>query len=356
MTKGGTDPLLSAEENTANLVEPPTEEETNDAITGKFSNMLVLVQPLVGNAHAVAKTSQMKAVKRFKNAVARKRPHLMNSILGQDVRIVQPPLSISEPRRHFPHHKTRSVDTHDRRPIEKALVVEGVHRDIDPTGFNDSLLDRDNTAVAFSRTSPATPAKPKAKPPVPDDAPVSPKRDLDANPQDHRSSSVRIDVKAKDHGGKGHAHDPLSDHLFLAIGPGGSDEIPDPPAVSDSPPAAGLNIYETAYHEEIQRIREKQGGETKLYLTRRVETKKEFQEDERLVGGDREGSTFKSGLSKIFDRARKKGRDETAAEAGKASEGPVESGTDNEMENTQGKNEHGGGQATEHMIAESESQ
>ena len=44
MTKNGADPLLSVEENTANLVEPPTEEETNEAITGKFSNMLVLVR------------------------------------------------------------------------------------------------------------------------------------------------------------------------------------------------------------------------------------------------------------------------------------------------------------------------
>ena len=43
VTKDGKDPLLSAEENTANLVEPPTEEETNQAITGNLSNILVLV-------------------------------------------------------------------------------------------------------------------------------------------------------------------------------------------------------------------------------------------------------------------------------------------------------------------------
>ena len=42
MTKNGKDPLLSAEENTANLVEPPTEEEKNQAITGNLSNILVL--------------------------------------------------------------------------------------------------------------------------------------------------------------------------------------------------------------------------------------------------------------------------------------------------------------------------
>lgn len=43
MTKRGTDPLLSTEENTRNLVEPPTEEETNQAITSNLSNILVLV-------------------------------------------------------------------------------------------------------------------------------------------------------------------------------------------------------------------------------------------------------------------------------------------------------------------------
>ncbi len=43
ITRGGTDPLLSAEENTANLVEPPTEEEMNTAITGNMSNLLAVV-------------------------------------------------------------------------------------------------------------------------------------------------------------------------------------------------------------------------------------------------------------------------------------------------------------------------
>lgn len=43
VTRGGSDPLLPEEENTANLIEPPTEEETNQAITGNLSNILVLV-------------------------------------------------------------------------------------------------------------------------------------------------------------------------------------------------------------------------------------------------------------------------------------------------------------------------
>ena len=49
MTKGGPDPLLSAEENTAVLVEPPTEEEMNRAITGNLSNLVVVVR----KSHAI---------------------------------------------------------------------------------------------------------------------------------------------------------------------------------------------------------------------------------------------------------------------------------------------------------------
>lgn len=43
VTKNGTDPLLSAEENTADLVEPPSELEVNHAITTKMGNLLVMV-------------------------------------------------------------------------------------------------------------------------------------------------------------------------------------------------------------------------------------------------------------------------------------------------------------------------
>lgn len=44
MTKNGSDPLLSFEENTADLVEPPSEIEVNHAITAKMRNLLVMVR------------------------------------------------------------------------------------------------------------------------------------------------------------------------------------------------------------------------------------------------------------------------------------------------------------------------
>ena len=43
MTVNGTNPLLSEEENTAQLIEPPTEEEMNMAITGNFGRLMTVV-------------------------------------------------------------------------------------------------------------------------------------------------------------------------------------------------------------------------------------------------------------------------------------------------------------------------
>ena len=57
VTKGGKDPLLSAEENTANLVEPPTQEETDEAITSNLSNILFLVIGLAVCMQSDANTS-----------------------------------------------------------------------------------------------------------------------------------------------------------------------------------------------------------------------------------------------------------------------------------------------------------
>jgi [calcium/calmodulin-dependent protein kinase] kinase len=77
--------------------------------------------------------------------------------------------------------------------------------------------------------------------------------------------------------GKGHAHNPLEDTLFLNIGTGGED-LPTPDegcVVSESPSnVENLNVYEAAYEEEVQRIiaqRKDQYRRPTLYLTRRVE-------------------------------------------------------------------------------------
>lgn len=44
MTKDGTDPLLSKEENITDLLEPPTQIEMNHAITSNIGGLLIIVR------------------------------------------------------------------------------------------------------------------------------------------------------------------------------------------------------------------------------------------------------------------------------------------------------------------------
>ncbi|KAL8710909.1 MAG: hypothetical protein Q9220_004508 [cf. Caloplaca sp. 1 TL-2023] len=309
VTKNGEDPLLSAEENTANLIEPPTEEETNNAITGNLGNVLVLVCRMYQMSMVNTKPFKMKAVKAFKRLLERRRPGRMSGILGRDTRLVQPPMAMLGDDKPVLHGRlTRSVDTADRKPVEQALAAEGVHRDIDLSKYGKAFQDKVDVLDPASPESKAS-AAPYAHDGIQDTTFHSPKRNLKVQPKDHRSKPSTAD----DHG-KGHAHDPLEDHLFLAVGPYGSDEAPDPPAVSESPAAAETNIYETAYSEEIERIRSRSGTGTTLYLTRRVEEKKEFQEDENLIGRPTSGDEPpKGGLSKILGLVKKKEREKDEA-------------------------------------------
>lgn len=47
--------------------------------------------------------------------------------------------------------------------------------------------------------------------------------------------------------------------------------------VSESPGAAGFDIFDQAYHDELQRIHEEKGTEVVTYLTRRVERRRPAQ-------------------------------------------------------------------------------
>lgn len=218
--------------------------------------------------------------------------------------MVQPPLSISRPEKQPVLHKTRSFDTHDRRPIEQALVAEGVHRDVDLDGYEKSLPNREDTAIAYS---PKTPTKRPSEgdPEKSPSTPTNNKRTLNAHPQAHRppvhAATVPIPVP---HGGKGQAHDPLSDHLYLGLGPGGGSRTPSPPCVSESPPAAEANIYETAYDMEVQRLQAANGRAATLFLTRRVEKNEQYQKDDRFMRGD--APKAKSGFARVLEEARMK--------------------------------------------------
>ena len=253
----------------------------------------------------------MKAVKKFKQIISHKRPARMDGILGGDTRLVQPPLSMDTYQKPS-LHKSRSVDTHDRRNLEQALVSEGVHRTIE-VDFEKAPPDKEDGNVIFSST---TPSKRKSSHPASSlnhgsPSPTSPRRNLNAHPQGHRSpTNVQTwpITKPNDHG-KGHAHDPREDHPFVGIGPGSDYQVNGPPIVSESPPTSDIDIYETAYQEQVERIRARQGRSATLFLTRRVERRPEFQQDESLIrsqSADPTGPTPQSGIAKMLELAKKK--------------------------------------------------
>ncbi|KAF2012710.1 calmodulin dependent protein kinase [Aaosphaeria arxii CBS 175.79] len=312
VTRDGTDELLSTSENVAIIVEPPTDEEVNAAITGNMGHLVTVV----------------RAVKRFKQLLFRKRPEKMEGILGGASRIVQPPLSI----RPSGLRKSRSQDTDNRRPIETALTTEGIHREI--------KIDNNIHRVPESINEMAS-AKPGLRSEVvgsilPSKAsitssPISPKPvALTDAKVIHESMSFRPtpsqpiqipfvsqSAPATPTIGKGHAHDPLEDTLFLNIGTG-EDYLPssgdDTPVVSESPGAVDIDVYETAYQEEINRIMEKRkqdGRPPTMYLTRRVENTTSLRDSDLIVDSGRTRDELKSNLKALGKRA-KKGFDDRA--------------------------------------------
>jgi hypothetical protein len=218
----------------------------------------------------------------------------------------------------IPHlqHKSRSVTLFDRRAVEGALAVEGVHREIDldeglhriahhddadqraPTTMQalrlneGSRLDglRDTASPSVERSMGQSS---QAHPPRASTGAEEEEQYLAFRPE-HTSSDLDRARSNDEIGRRGHARDPLADQLYLYIGPstfsgasgnadrrasfgpGGEEDML---IVSESPGAADIDIYETAYLEEIERIRQriKDEGmneeEATVYLTRRVDAR-----------------------------------------------------------------------------------
>ncbi|KKZ63744.1 calcium/calmodulin-dependent protein kinase kinase [[Emmonsia] crescens] len=303
VTKGGADPLLSAEENTANLIGDPTEEEVNTAITSKIGNVLTVI----------------RAVQKFKRLIEPENATPMQSILGQDVEphFVQPPLSMDASDVELPsdnttdqnalssarsiHSKSGSTDS-GRRVVEKGIHT---YPTMQESGSASRLASTHGESCSGTCQHSAAST---TKSPCP-----TPLQTSRTNTPSKQSFSE---------GTRGHARDPLEeDHSFLFIGPstftgvltledektssnyfsravaphattvptGSSGVLDDDsggfsisemdlvPIVSESPGASDIDIYETAYTEEVERIRKqsltRQRPAPRVYLTRRVEGK-----------------------------------------------------------------------------------
>ncbi|TVY44800.1 Calcium/calmodulin-dependent protein kinase kinase [Lachnellula occidentalis] len=285
VTKNGTDPLLPAEENTSDLIEPPSEIEVNHAITTRMRNLLMM----------------MKAVKKFKGLLNQhKRPTGFSNALGHGVRTVRHssagPLS-SVDGTSEPHlHKSRSADLHDRWGVKQALAAEGVHQDISFPHMDANRSMRgevDESAIAKDHHEQDTPR------------PTPKKSRFDEVP------APTPELSREDFHEKGHAHNPLdAEPLYLGIGRGDQDasEPTFQDLIAESPTAADFSIYETAYQQEVDRIRAAQGQTATVYLTRRVDDKKEYKQDKHMVDAPSaaqvESSQPHTGFKVLLDNAR----------------------------------------------------
>ncbi|KAK0259507.1 hypothetical protein B0A54_02957 [Friedmanniomyces endolithicus] len=336
VTESGTDPLLPASENCAELVDPPTEGEVANAITGNMAHLMIV----------------MKAVKRFKEILHRKRPSSVQGLFGRNSRVVAPPGAIGGSQ----VRSGRSQEREKATPQSSSGQQDGV-----------ANVDFGNEGERQQHGAEVTGLK---------------QRDVAA--EDHEPGMSKGGKRpthhedddrkppTEDHA-KGHAHDPLLDTLFLDVGPGnayvyegekGGEELDDggegteenPPAqhvISESPPEVATNIYETAYQEEIKRIlsqRQKSEGEQRksdgddgegegaaagmgIHLNRRVDHRGDLRGMLGL-GESKGGSTAKEKLSGLlgggssgggFARLVQKAKQQSSNESGEARDAKPES-------------------------------
>ncbi|TKA28895.1 hypothetical protein B0A50_03306 [Salinomyces thailandicus] len=367
VTRNGTDPLLSADENCSDLIEPPTQSEIDHAVTGNMGHLLVV----------------MRAVKRFKQLLMRRRNGFSDSVFGRDShRMVTPPQSMAtgassriatgkaqdkaanDTLKVGGHVKegrgaSRSADGFDRKPMDKILVTAGVHRDVE---VDDDMhkLPRDMDKMAVRAPAEVNVGVRAMR--FPGETEGRFKQRMETNShrvpgsEDRRTSGSRASNQSgdasntqdrsknfshnSDHA-KGHAHDPLEDTLYLFIGPdatsaGRTDSSA--PIVSESPPAVDMNIYEQAYQDEMKRILDRRGSSGQsIYLTRRVEHREDLKSHDNIIAEARDharrgasklrglaGKGPEGSLAGLLLQAKEKAREEEGREGGQGEEGEEE--------------------------------
>jgi len=235
----------------------------------------------------------------------------MSRILGRGVRLVQPAEALLEPE-GYALRKIRSNDLEVRRPVEGALVSEGVHRQVDAPSADTSvpLVDRMDTAVTINPSSKEAKERPS-------EHHLSHRHE---DSQNRTSSREAEAMEASASHERGHSHDRVDEFPpFLGIGLGSTDHItpPSDEMLAESPTAAEFNIYDTAYQLEVERIRETQGRSATVYLTRRVDSKKEYRADKNMVEAPKaeevKGQPH-AGWKDFLDAAREKQHDTPTAD------------------------------------------
>lgn len=199
----------------------------------------------------------MKAVKKFKSLLYKGHPEPAGDILDGH-KLFQPPAQMHESdfeAKHVPRRMKSKRDDHfatisstrsfpDEHDLPDAVTSEpGQATETSSSNPPDTAALHDNNDDNKSRNSPTKPTFTVATTTSPLPSPS----------------------------GRGHAQDPLNEApLYLRVGSGHADHADtDTDSIAQSPAAAEFNIYDTAYREEVARIKGV-SKDTRVYLTRRV--------------------------------------------------------------------------------------
>ncbi|KAI5922161.1 kinase-like domain-containing protein [Camillea tinctor] len=228
VTKRGSDPLLSEEENCTDLVEPPNELELSHAFTRKMDHLLCV----------------LRAIHKFKSLTTRSRVTTPRTPRNLEI-----PHNLDLPQREI-------IPEAPRRPVTSNLLSEDLTRSLNKSNAEEAaeLIKQRKAFLASS------------------------------------GHLTRFAEPASEVGEKGQAQD-TSDRtpLLLGIGAGGSDHTPtDAPSeiVSDSPTGIDFDVYNRAFETEIKRIRsDRKKSRTRTYMTRHVGEKEvdKYASDECMV-------------------------------------------------------------------------
>lgn len=308
----------------------------------------------------------MRAVKNFRRLVDPSKAGLMQSILGDEheAHFVEPPMEM-DPSEEFPAvgldanvHSNHSFSGGIKKVLARHPML-GLHsRDdpsVEPSGYSESTSfssrpelspassrwhsgvyeteRKDSGSIRSGRSAGKAEGVHETRP-----------QSSSASPHPALSRASSATTKRSMEGTRGHARDPLEENFpYLFIGPStytgtspqepsefnidndlvpvfpepASSGDPDPAVevaesdepmqiVSESPGAADFDVYETAYRQELERIKSDltyPGTGPKVYLTRRVEGKDavmKFVKDKAL--------DLQIGQKKLFSPPTPKGR------------------------------------------------
>lgn len=284
VTRGGTDPLLDAEENCSELVDAPNELEVSHAFTRKMGHLLCV----------------MKAITNFKSLLSsRSRTNSpRTSLFPEDAADM---INNNNSEHHVPrwtrhHHRPKpSMDEHELEALKRANEEHAAR-----------LLEQRKQVLQSRGGNAAGPFGLPVKPPSNNNNRGDSGTDQSSGPTEEESGRI--------HGERDPRASPGVPAL-LGIGTGGRDnfageggdgegeEGEQPTAVADSPTAVDFNVYDRAYEEEVARIK-RAGGQPSVYMTWHLNSRGRFHGDGALdvreEHGDAEAGAGERGRDKVM--------------------------------------------------------